>query len=66
MSMLFRNWLEEGYYEEDGFGDLTKITDPVEILRVQKEGRLYENDGMGTSKVHSSNNLNLINDKKWN
>lgn len=51
MGLLFNNWLEEGYYEDDGFGDLTRIEDPQEIREAQKQGRLYENDGMATTKV---------------
>lgn len=30
MSMLFRNWLEPGYYVEDASGDLTRVDDPKE------------------------------------
>lgn len=59
--MLFINWLEPGYYEEDEMGSLTKLEDPIEILEVQKAGNLYENDGMSTSKVHSLDDLNLTN-----
>ena len=65
MSMLFRNWLEPGYYEEDEMEDLTRLEDPIEIYRAQKAGKLYENDGMGTSKIHSSDDLNIVNDKNY-
>ena len=51
MSLLFRNWLEEGYYEEDSWGDLTRIEDPEDIRRARNSGTLYENDGMCTTKV---------------
>jgi hypothetical protein len=51
MSLFFRHWLDEGFYEEDGYGDLYKVNDPVEINILQKEGRLYYNDGFTTSKV---------------
>jgi len=36
MSLLFRNWLDEGYYEEDGYGNLFKIDDPIEIHKAKK------------------------------
>ena len=38
MSLLFRNWLDEGYYEEDDWDDLTRIEDPEDIRRA-KNGR---------------------------
>lgn len=63
MGLLFRNWLDEGYYEEDGMGDLTRIEDPDDILRAQKEGTLYENDGMGTTKVPKDANIDLSHGK---
>ena len=59
MSLLFRNWLEEGYYEEDGWGDLTRLEDPADILRAKKAGTLYENDGMATTKVPEDAKLDL-------
>jgi len=52
MSLLFRNWLDEGYYVEDGYGDLTQITDPDEIRNAKKSGTLYEHDGMCMTKVN--------------
>ena len=58
MSLLFRNWLDEGYYEEDSWGDLYRIENPVDILRVQKEGNLYHNDGFTTSKVDENEEIN--------
>jgi len=57
MGLLFRNWLEEGYYEDDGTGDLTRITEPDDILEAQKNGRLYENDGMSTTKVYEDEEI---------
>ena len=62
MSMLFRNWLDEGFYEEDGYGCLTKIEDPHLILQAQQNGNLYENDGLATTKVHTEQEINLKND----
>jgi hypothetical protein len=59
MGLLFRNWLDEGYYEEDGMGDLTRIEDPADILRAQKEGTLYHNDGMATTQVYEDEKLDL-------
>lgn len=59
MGLLFTNWLEEGYYEEDSMGDLTRIEDPKEILEAQKQGRLYQNDGMATTKVSENENIDV-------
>jgi hypothetical protein len=59
MSLLFRNWLDEGYYEEDCWVDLTRIEDPADILRAQKEGKLYQNDGMATTRVGEDENIDL-------
>jgi len=59
MSLLFRNWLDEGYYKEDGYDDLTRIEDRADILRAQKENTLYQNDGMTTTKVNDGENIEL-------
>lgn len=59
MGMLFRNWLDEGYYEEDRYGDLTKLEDPIEIYRAKKGGSLCYHDGMGMSKVDKYDNIDL-------
>lgn len=59
MSLLFRNWLDEGYYEEDGWGDLYRIEDPVDILRAKKAGTLFHNDGIATTQVYEDEKLNL-------
>ena len=61
MGLLFRNWLDEGYYEEDSWGDLTRIEDPDRILEAQKEGKLYQNDGMATTRVGEDEKLDLNN-----
>jgi hypothetical protein len=62
MSLLFSNWLNEGYYEDDGRGDLTRIKDPADILRIQKEGNLYHNDGFTTDKVDENEIISLNNE----
>ncbi len=59
MGLLFRNWLEEGYYEEDSMGELTKLEDPADILRAQNEGNLYQHDGMGMTKVNDDEIIDL-------
>ena len=56
MSMLFQNWAENGYYEDDGYG-LTKVEDPARIRELQKEGSLYHHDGMGMTKVQEEDEL---------
>lgn len=50
MTLLFRNWLEAGYYEEDSMGELTRITDLNEIHQARKEERLYYHDGYSLNK----------------
>jgi hypothetical protein len=62
MSLLFNNWLDDGYYEKDDYDTFTRITDPVEIHRAQKEGTLYENDGMLTTKVNKDDEIIINND----
>jgi hypothetical protein len=57
MGLLFRNWLDEGFYEEDGWGDLYQITEPEDIYRAQKEGTLYHNDGMATTRVNEDQKI---------
>jgi len=48
--MLFTNWLDEGFYEDDGYG-LTKIDDPDKLFEARKSGNLYHCDGFSTTKV---------------
>jgi len=57
MGLLFRNWLEEGFYEEDGLGDMSKIEDISEILEAHKKGKLYRHDGMGLSLVRDNEEI---------
>ena len=45
MSLLHRNWLPEGYYEEDSMGSLNRIEDPREIEEARRRGDLYYHDG---------------------
>jgi hypothetical protein len=59
MSLFFRNWLEEGYYEEDSFGDLTRIEDLDEIFQAQKAGILFHNDGIATTQVYEDEKIDL-------
>lgn len=51
MGLLFRNLLDDGFYEEDGYGDLTRLDSLTEIERVAKEGNLYHHDGYSISKI---------------
>jgi hypothetical protein len=62
MNMLFHNWLEEGYYEDDGYG-LTRIEDPVKIHELQSEGRLYQHDGMCMNKVNEDEIITIKKNK---
>jgi len=52
MGLLFNNYLDEGFYEEDSYGTLTKITNPKKIVEAQQNGTLYENDGIATTQVN--------------
>jgi hypothetical protein len=61
--MLFRNWLDEGYYEEDSWGGLTRIEDPQDIRRAQKNGKLYHHDGYCMTKSSDDENLNIQEDE---
>ena len=53
MSLLFRNWLDEGYYIENSWGDLERTDDPKEIRRASLNGNLYHHDGYSLSKEDS-------------
>jgi len=53
MSLLFNNWLEEGYYEEDDMGNLNKIDDPTKV----QLGKLYYNDGIATTLVNENDDI---------
>jgi len=60
MSLLFRNWLEEGFYEEDSMGDLTKLDDMEKIIESKKLGNLYHHDGYSLEKVNDNENLDFL------
>ncbi len=64
MGLFFRNWLEEGFYEEDSQGDLTKITDPEVIKEAASNGTLHEHDGISMSKKNlNSDEIFLLDEK---
>jgi len=50
MGLLFSNYLDAGYYEEDSMGDITRLNTPDEIYNARKNGNLYEHDGFGLTK----------------
>lgn len=60
MSLLFRNWLEKGFYVEDGYGDLTKTDDINEIAEAKNDGKLYEHDGYSLNKINNEDILNIL------
>ena len=60
MGQLFNNYLDEGFYEEDSYGTLTKITNPKKIVEAQQNGALYENDGIATTKVKKDKDIVII------
>ena len=59
MSLFFRNWLDEGYYEEDSSGDLTRLEDPKDIRNAQRNGTLYHHDGFSFGKAADDELLNI-------
>lgn len=50
MSILGSSYMVEGYYEDDGIGGLTIVTDLTEIIKKRKEGTLYYHDGYSLNK----------------
>ena len=60
MGLLFNNYLDDGFYEEDSYGTLTKITDPKKIVEAQQNNTLYENDGIATTKVRKDQDIIII------
>ena len=59
MSLFFRNWLDEGYYEEDSSGDLTRLEYPEDIRNAQINGTLYYHDGFSFGKAGDDELLNI-------
>jgi len=59
MSILGSSWKAEGYYEDDGYGDMMFVDDPERIKELHKNGELYEHDGFGMSKVDNNQEINL-------
>ena len=51
MGLLNRNLLDEAFYEEDEYGDLTKLDSLEEIERAAKSGNLYHHDGYSMGKI---------------
>jgi len=51
MGILNRNLLDEAFYEEDEYGDLTKLDSLEEIERAAKSGNLYHHDGYSMGKM---------------
>lgn len=49
--MSFRNWLDEGYYIEDGYGEFSKTDDP--------KSATHYHDGYTLNKISEKEN------KKW-
>jgi len=60
MSLLFSNYLNEGYYELDDYDSFTKLENVSDIIKAQKNGTLYVNDGICTTKVHKEDKLDDI------
>lgn len=58
MSILGSSWLEEGYYEQDSYGDKTRLTTKEEIKNAFMEGKLYHHDGYGLTKIEDIDQLN--------
>lgn len=55
MSIFGRNWLEEGYYEDDGYGDLNKIDESdINMLSTKYRKDLYYHDGYTLNKVNDT------------
>lgn len=55
--MLGRNWLEEGFYVEDSYGDLTKV-DVKDVLTGKYEREtLYQHDGYSLNRIGEINGM---------
>lgn len=57
MSILGSSWKAEGYYEDDGYGDMTFIDDPERIRELHEKGELFEHDGISMGKVNESDTI---------
>lgn len=54
MGLFNRHWLDEGYYEDDGYGDFTKIDESdINMLSGKYRNDLYYHDGYSLNKVNN-------------
>lgn len=60
MGLFNTHWLDEGYYGDDGYGDMTKLTNRDEIARAKAENKLFKHDGYGLTKIDKHEDLNDI------
>ena len=51
MGILNGNISNEGFYEEDDYGDFTLLASSDDFQRAAKEGKLYHFDGYSLSKI---------------
>jgi hypothetical protein len=49
--MLFTNWLEQGYYEQDSSGEIYQLNNINSIQKAFEKDNLYEHDGISLTKV---------------
>jgi hypothetical protein len=51
MGILNGNISNEGFYEEDDYGDFTLLVSSDDFQRASKEGKLYHFDGYSLSRI---------------
>jgi len=59
MGMFFRNLLDEGFYTENDYGTMERITDMNEIIELKNDSKLYKYDGYSLSKINKEDDLIL-------
>lgn len=63
MGLLFNNWAEPGYYEDDGYGGYSRVSSLEKIFEAYKKGELFHHDGMSMTKVNNALEIkNIVDD----
>ncbi len=55
--MFGRNWLEEGYYIEDSYGDMTKVEIKDVLSGEYERETLYHHDGYSMGRIGEINKI---------
>jgi hypothetical protein len=57
MGIFSDRYLEDGYYQEDEAGNLTRINDDTEFFQALEDGNLLKSDGYSVTPVNDGINM---------